>query len=89
MSIKLHGVTSQHGKHVTAVRSSDLNHKLMTPSGLFADTPTIKLLTHTRIRYLNLVSYQSDFGQDFKDLLTCEVIKVVIMMLLVTLVLPL
>jgi len=51
MSIKLHGVTSQQGKHLTAVSSSDLYHKLKTPSDLFTDTLTIKLLTHT-IRYL-------------------------------------
>jgi len=37
-SIKLHGVTSQKGKHVTTVRSSDLNHKQTTPSDVFTDT---------------------------------------------------
>jgi len=40
MSIKLHGVTSQQGTHITAVRSSDLNHKQKTPSDLFKDTLT-------------------------------------------------
>jgi len=35
MSIKLHGVTSQQGTRIPAVRSSDLNHKQMTPSDLF------------------------------------------------------
>jgi len=57
-SIKLRGVASQLGKHVTAVRSSDLNHKqTLKPSDLFTDTLTIKLLTHTTIRYLNLQSH--------------------------------
>ena len=38
--------TSQQDKHVTAL-SSDLQHKQMTtPSDLFTDTLTIKLLTH-------------------------------------------
>jgi hypothetical protein len=50
MSIKLHGVTSQQGTHITAVRSSDLNLKQMTPSDVFKDTLTIKLLTHSIIR---------------------------------------
>jgi len=51
-------VSSQQDKHVTAVRSSDLNHKqTMTPSDLFTDTLTIKLLTHTTIIYLNLQSH--------------------------------
>ena len=44
------------GKHVTAVRTSDLDHKQMTPD-LFTDTLTIKLLTHTTNRYLNLQSH--------------------------------
>jgi len=48
-SIKVHSVTSQQGKHVTAVSSADLNHKQTTPSDSFIDTPTIKLLTHTTI----------------------------------------
>ena len=48
--IKLHGVTTQQGKHFTAVRSSDVNHKQTTPSDLFTDTLTIKLLTHSTIR---------------------------------------
>ena len=56
--IKLHGVTSQQGKHVTAVRSSDPNRKqTMTPSDLITDSLTVKLLTHTEIRYLNLQSH--------------------------------
>ena len=38
------------GKNVTAVRSSDLNHKQTAPSDLFTDTLTIKLLTHSTIR---------------------------------------
>ena len=33
-SIRLHGVTFQQGKHVTAVRSSDLNHKQTMTSWL-------------------------------------------------------
>ena len=50
MSIKLHSVTSQQGKQVTAVSSSDLNPKQMTTlSGLFTDTLTIKLLTHSQL----------------------------------------
>ena len=49
-------VTSQQDKHVTAVRSSELNQKQTTPSDLFKDTLTIKL-THTTIRYLNLQSH--------------------------------
>ena len=49
MSIKLHGVTSQQGENVAAV-SSDLNYKQTTPSDLFTDTLTIKLLTHSTIR---------------------------------------
>jgi len=58
MSIKLRGVTCQQGKHVTALRSSDLNHKqTVTPSDLFTDTLTIKLLKHKTIRYLNLQSH--------------------------------
>jgi len=56
MSIKLHSATSQQGKQVTAVSSSDLNRKQTTPSVLFTDTLTIKLLTHSTIRYLNLQS---------------------------------
>ena len=56
--VKLHSVTSQQGKHVTAVRSSDLNHKqTVTPSDLVTDTLTIKILAHTTIRYLNLQSH--------------------------------
>ena len=58
-SVKLDGVTSQQGKHVTAVRSSDLNHKQTVTADLFTDTLTIKLLNNTTIRYLNL---QSDLG---------------------------
>jgi len=56
MSIKLDRATCQQGKHVTAVRSSDLNHKQTVTPDLFTDTPTIKLLIHT-IRYLNLQSH--------------------------------
>ena len=42
---------------LTAVRSSDLNHKqTMTLSDLFTDTLTIKLLTHT-FSYPNLQSH--------------------------------
>jgi len=51
MSIKLHSVTFQQSKCVTAVRSSDLNHKqTITPSDLFTDTLTFRLLMHTTIR---------------------------------------
>ena len=42
--IKLHGVTSQQGKQVTAVRSSDLNHKQTMTPDLVTNTLTIKLL---------------------------------------------
>ena len=49
MSIKLHSATSQQDKQVTAVSSSDLNHKQTTPSVLFTDTLTIKLLTHSQL----------------------------------------
>jgi len=42
MSTKLHGVTSQQGNHVTAVSSSDLNHKqTMTPSDFMFEWPCI------------------------------------------------
>ena len=34
-SIKLHGVTSQQGKHLTGVSSSDLNHKQTTTPDFF------------------------------------------------------
>jgi len=72
------------------VRSSDLNHKqTVTPSDLFTDTPDIIQTTHTYKISEFTISYQSDFGQNFKDLLRCEVLKVVIMMLLVILVQPL
>ena len=58
MSIKLRGITCQQGKRVTAVRTSDLNHKqTVTPSDLFTDTLTDKLLTRKTIRYLNLQSH--------------------------------
>ena len=49
-SNKLHGVTPQQSKHFTAVRSSDVNHKQTTPSDLFTDTLTIKLLAQSTIR---------------------------------------
>ena len=39
-SIKLHSATSQQNKQVTAVSSSDLNHKQTTPSELFTDILT-------------------------------------------------
>ena len=53
-------VTSQHSKHVTVIRSPDLSHKqTMTSSDLFTDTLTVKLLTHTTIRYLNLQSHMN------------------------------
>jgi len=55
-SIELDSVTCQQGKHVTAVRSSDLNHKHTVTPDLFTDTLTIKLLIH-KIRYLNLQSH--------------------------------
>jgi len=42
----------------------------MTPSDLFTDTLTIKLLMHTTIRYLILQSHIHQIGQDFKDLLS-------------------
>ena len=62
-STKLHGVTSQQDKHVTAVRSSDLNQEqTMAHSDLFTDTLTIKLLLHTTIRYLNLQSHINQIG---------------------------
>jgi len=40
MSIKLDGVTSQQGKHVTAARSSDLNHKQTVTPDFFTDILT-------------------------------------------------
>ena len=46
--------TSQQDKHVTAVRSSELNQKQTTPSDLYTDTLIIKLLTYTT---LNLQSH--------------------------------
>ena len=92
--LNLHGVTCQQGKHVTAVRSSDLNHKQTAPSDLFTDTLTIKLLTHT-IRYLILQSRVNQILAEISR--TCwvsykmrsEFLKVVIMMLLITMVQPL
>jgi len=82
--------------NVTGVRSSDLNHKqTMTPSDLVTDTLTIKLITHTTIRYLNLQSHINQILAEISR--TCrvsykmrsKVLKVVTMMLLVTLVQPL
>ena len=66
MSTKLHGVTSQQGEHLTAVSSSDLNHKqttTTTPYDLFTDTMTDRQTTHTH-NYISefTASYQSDFG---------------------------
>jgi len=51
MYIKLHGVTSYQGRHHCSEKLN-LNHK-----HLFTDMLTIKLLTHTTIRYLNLQSH--------------------------------
>ena len=86
-SIKLHGVTSQQGKHVTAARRSDFNHK---QTNLFTDTLTVKLLTHTTIRYLNLQSHSNQILAEISRScwvsykMRSEVLMVVIMMLLVT-----
>ena len=92
-SIKLHGVTSQKGKHVTTVRSSDLNHKQTTPSDVFTDTlSNCSHIQQLDIWIYNLISMR--FWPRFQALVEChkmrsEVLKVVIMMLLVTLVQPL
>jgi len=71
MSTKLHGVTSQKGKHVTAVRSSDLNHEQTTPSDLFTRTLTVKILTHT-IRRLNLQSHIR-FWPRYQGIVECHI----------------
>ena len=92
--IKLHGVTSQQGKHHC---SEKLRSQPQADSDTFwlVHRHTDKLITHTKIRYLNL---QSHINQILvKTARTCwvshkmrsEVLKVVIMMLLVTLVQPL
>jgi len=87
--------TSQQGKHITVLRSSDLNCKQMTTSDLFTDTLTIKLLCAPiqQLGILNCYLISIRFWPRFQGLVEChkmrsEVLKVV-MMLLLTLVQPL
>jgi len=66
----LSNCTSQQGKHITELRSSDLNCKHMTPSDLFTDTLCAPIQQLGILNY-NLISIR--FWPRFQGLDECHI----------------